>query len=202
MTKEDNFVIKDNEKAAKFLEAINLDAKKRCDKIKQDVDRYVASELQKARELAHEDVKSLKKSELDRLNEQNNSDLSEHEAQETKSLIDRRTEITNDIFERTGKKLHDFAESGKYLVFLKSSIESLKAAIGSEATIILRPDDKKYEAELKSLCTAIKYDNNIVLGGCRAENLPAKLIADDTLETRLNEEIQNFYKNSGLSITL
>jgi vacuolar-type H+-ATPase subunit E/Vma4 len=195
-------VIKDNEKAEMFLDAINLDAKKRCEKLKQDVDNYIDSELQKARALAHEEVKSFKKSELDRLNEQNNADLSELEAQERKTLIDKRTEIANEVFAKAEEKISAFAGSDKYIDFLKASIESLKSELGDNITVILKPDDKKYESDIAPLCKEVKYDSAIRLGGCRAENLDAKLIADDTLEVRLNEAKQNFYKNSGLSITL
>lgn len=195
-------MISDNQKAENFLEAINQDAKKRCDKIKQDVDRYIASELQKARAIAHEEVKALKKAEYDKLNELNNSSLSENEAGETKLLIARRTEITDDIFGSVIKRLEEFVSGESYLDFLKSSVSRLQSGVGKDAVIILRPQDKKYEAQLSSLCKEIRYDESIKLGGCRAENPQEHLAADDTLETRLNEEKQNFYKNSGLSITL
>lgn len=195
-------MITDNEKAANFLEAINQDAKKRCDKIKQDVDAYIASELQKARVLAHEEVKAIKKAEYDKLNEQNNSSLSENEAGETKLLIERRTEITNEVFGSAVNGIEAFVNSDKYLGFLKESISKLQSAVGKDAVIILRPDDNKYESALSEICSQIKYDESIKLGGCRAENMSEHLAADDTLETRLNEEKQNFYKNSGLSIAL
>ena len=192
----------DNEKANAFLNNINSDAEEMCGKIKRETDRYVATELNKAREHAHEDVKSFKKSEIDRLNEENNASFSELEAQETRKLLDRRSQITAEVFERAEKKLSDFTQTPSYPDFLKKSIAQIKSKLGDGAVIILKPDDKKYEAEISPLCAEIKYDSSIRIGGCRAENKAAGLIADDTLETRLEEEKSNFYKASGMSITL
>lgn len=191
----------ETEKAGVFLENINRDAEARCRQIRQETDRYIMSELNKARDRAHEDVKSFKQSEIDRLNEANNAGFSELEAQETKKLLDRRTEITNEVFAKAKARLVEFAAGENYLDFLKRSIENIKSAIGSDAVIILKPDDKKYEAELSELCREIKYDPAIEIGGCRAENIQEHVTADDTLEARLEAEKSGFYKSSGLSVT-
>lgn len=194
-------MINETEKANIFLESINRDAEAKCREIRQETDRYVMTELGKARDRAHEDVKSFKKSEIDRLNEANNAGFSELEAQETKKLLDRRTEITNEVFAKAKAKLVEFAAGEQYLNFLKKSIAEIKTALGDDAVIILKPDDKKYEAELSALCKEIKYDTAIEIGGCKAENLSRHITADDTLETRLEAEKSNFYKVSGLSVT-
>ena len=192
----------ENEKISVFLDNINSDADARCKTIRQEADRYVMQELSKARQRAHEDVKAFRKTEIDRLNEETNAGFSELEAQEKKKLIDRRSEITNEVFSKAKVKLIDFTKSDKYLDFLVKSINSIKTAIGEDTVIIVKPDDKKYEAELSKLCKEIKYDPSIKIGGCKAENFANKLIADDTLDARLEAEKANFYKNSGLLITM
>ena len=192
----------DNEKISAFLDSINRDAQERCKQIKQEADRYVMQELGKAREHAHEDVKALKKTETDRLNEEANAGFSELEAQEKKKLIERRAEITNEVFGKAKEKLSEFAQSAEYIAFLKKSIGEIKKAIGDSCVIFLKPDDNKYAAELSGLCKEIKYDRSIEIGGCKAENLDGRMTADDTLDARLEAKKADFYKNSGLSITL
>lgn len=192
----------ENEKISVFLENINSDADAQCKRIRQEADRYVMQELNKARQRAHEDVKSFTKTEIDRLNEETNAGFSELEAQEKKKLIDRRSKITNEVFNKAKSKLIDFTKSDKYFDFLAKSINSIKTAIGEDSVIIVKPDDKKYEAELLKLCKEIKYDPSIKIGGCKAENIANKLIADDTIDSRLEEKKSDFYKNSGLSITM
>jgi len=192
----------DNEKISVFLDNINSDAEARCKQIKQEADRYVMQELNKTRQRAHEDLKSFRKTEIDRLNEETNADFSELEAQEKKKLLNRRSQITDEVFDKATAKLTDFVNSEKYIDFLKKSIASIKETIGEDSVIILKPNDKKYEAELLTLCNQIKYDPSIEIGGCKAENIGGRVTADDTLDARLEAEKTEFYKNSGLSITL
>ena len=192
----------DSKKAEIFLENINRDAEALCGKIRRDTDTFIANELQKARARAHEDVKALKKTETDRLNEENNAGFSELEAEQTKTVLARRAQITDEVFARAKAELEQFVNSEKYLDFLKGSINAIKTELVDGTVIILRPEDKKYEAELLKLCDEIKYDSTVRIGGCKAENLKMRLTADDTLEARLESEKINFYKTSGLTITL
>ena len=189
-------------KSTLFLDAINTEAQKRCENIKKDIDSYVDAELKKARELAQTSVGSVSKDETDRLTEQNNASLSELEAEETHRLFTRRNEIADEVFGKACNKIKAFVQSTDYSAFLKKSIASLKSAIGEDSVIILRPDDKKFENELKELCSEIRFDASIILGGCKAENLSASLVADDTLDSRFEEAKSRFYGTSGLTISL
>lgn len=199
---EESFMANDAEKASAFLKNINFEADALCKQIRQETDRYVTTELNKARQRAHEDVKALRKSEFDRLNEETNAGFSEFEARETKSLLDRRAQITDEVFSKAKQRLIEFAQSEEYFEFLLKSIDKIKQTLGETSVIYLKPDDSKYEAELLKHCAEIKYTPEIEIGGCRAENTANQLFADDTLEARLEEEKLNFYKTSGLSITL
>lgn len=191
----------ESKKTSIILESINRRAKEESARIRQETDSYVAQELEKARKRAHEDLKAFKKNEIDRLNEEANTGFSELEAKETKKLLDRRSEITNDIFDKAKERLILFTESADYVDFLKRSIDEIKSTLGEDTVIILKPDDKKYEAELSGLCNGIRYNPTIEIGGCKAENVKNHMVADDTLDTRLEAEKSNFYKTSGLSVT-
>jgi len=195
-------MISNNEKNEFFLDAINKEAEKQCAKIKEEVDRYISVELQKARKSAQSEVKILKKDETDRLTGENNADLSLYEANETKKLVEHRSNISNSVFDAALMKIKDFSNKYDYVVFMKKSIVKIKDAIGEDAVIILRTEDKKYESELSSLCSAIEYDDSIILGGCKARNERTKLTADDTLDVRFEQAVNNFYMYSNLSITL
>lgn len=189
-------------KAKRFFNAIQSDADARCGEIKKEVDRYVEKELTTARRLARQNVRQVKSSELDRLNEEINAELSETETKETEKLVMRRSEITEKVFAEALAKITDFTKSEKYLGFLLSSASEIRAAAGEDTVIILRPDDKKYEADIKALGSEVRYDETIRLGGCKGENLRTALLADDTLDSRIAEEKQRFYSYSGLSLSL
>ncbi len=189
-------------KTERFRKAINSDAAARCDKIKQDVNDYIENEMKKTRRLARQNVRPVRSSEFDRLNEEINAELSESETKGIKILVTRRSEIADTVFARAVEKIKAFVNGEGYHNFVMSSVSNIKAAIGDDAVIILRPDDKKFEAEIKALGNEVKYDEFIKLGGCKGENLRTAMTADDTLDARLETEKQNFYSYSGLSLSL
>lgn len=195
-------LINNSSKTECFLKAINSDADARCEKIKNDVDEYIENEIKKTRRLARQNVRPVRSSEFDRLNEEINAELSENETKEIEKLVARRSEITEKVFAQAVEKIKAFAASDSYRDFLINSVSNIKAAIGDDAVIILRPDDKKLEAEINALGNEVKYDEFIKLGGGKGENLRTAMTADDTLDARLETEKQNFYSYSGLSLSL
>ena len=139
-------MINNSSKTERFLKAINSDADARCEKIKNDVDEYIENEIKKTRRLARQNVRPVRSSEFDRLNEEINAELSENETKEIEKLVARRSEITEKVFAQAVEKIKTFAESDSYHDFLMNSVSNIKAAIGDDAVIILRPYDKKLEA--------------------------------------------------------
>ena len=71
-------LINNSSKTERFLKAINSDADARCEKIKNDVDEYIENEIKKTRRLARQNVRPVRSSEFDRLNEEINAELSEN----------------------------------------------------------------------------------------------------------------------------
>ena len=69
------------------------------------------------------------------------------------------------MFAQAVEKIKAFAKSDSYHDFLMNSVSNIKAAIGDDAVIILRPDDKKLEAEIKALGNEVRFDSLIRLGG-------------------------------------
>ena len=194
-------LINNSSKTERFLKAINSDADARCERIKNDVDEYIENEIKKTRRLARQNVRPVRSSEFDRLNEEINAELSENETKEIEKLVARRSEITEKVFAQAVEKIKAFAASDSYRGFIINSVSNIKAAIGDDAVIILRPDDKKLEAEIKALGNDVKYDEFIKLGVCKGENLRTAMTADDTLDARLETEKQKFYSYSGLSLS-
>ncbi len=185
-----------------FRQAINADARERCEKIRNDVDSYVDEELKKARRLARLNVRPVRSSELDRLNEEINTELSETEIKETEKLTAKRNKSVERVFKKATEKIVAFTQSDEYADFIINSVKNINATIGAEAVIILRPADKALENKIKALGNDVKYDGTILLGGCKGENSEVGLTADDTLDTRLELEKKNFYEYSKLYLSL
>lgn len=185
-----------------FRQAINADADERCKKIRSDVDRYVEDELKKTRRLARTNVRPVRSSELDRLNEEINTELSENEIKETKKLIAKRNEAVERVLKKATDGIIEFTKSEKYTDFILESVRKINSVIGENSVISLRPADKAFEDKIKALGSSIKYDSTIVLGGCKGENFATGLTADDTLDARLEAEKKRFYEYSKLYLSL
>lgn len=194
-------MISENKNIENFIYEINKTADAQISQIKADTEKYVRSELSKAKKQAMQEIRATRFSELDKLNEQNNTSFSEAEKKESEMLIKRRMELTDEVFSAVVKKVTDFVSSDEYGNFLAESAKKLNDAIGS-AVFYLNPRDEKYFLSLLPYCKEIKKDNTVEIGGIKAVNTDMGIAADDTLDSRISAERQRFYEYSGLSVTL
>ncbi len=187
-------------KASQFIRAINKEADACYDKIRQEADAYVASELEKARTAAKENAKNIAKAEVGKLSEQSNTDTYKSRTQLINQTVSKRAEITDKVFSKAEKEIIEFTCKSEYEDFLKKSIASIKKAIGDDAVIFIRPEDEKYKESLLRNCAGIELDKTIKLGGCKGESRKNAMRADDTLDSRFDRQKQEFYSYSGLSV--
>lgn len=194
-------MIPENKKIEKFIEEINKTANDRISAIETETEKYVKSELKKAKKQARQEISLAQFSELEKLNEKNNASLSEAEKSESERLLARRCEITEEVFSEAKRRISDFTGTDSYKAFLLASAENLCREIG-KGTFYLSGNDEKFFDDLASFCHTIQIDNTIVFGGIKAVNEEKGLAADDTLDSRLAAEKQAFYEVSGLSVTI
>ena len=194
-------MIPENKKIEKFIEEINKTANDRISAIETETEKYVKSELKKAKKQARQEIGLAQFSELEKLNEKNNASLSEAEKSESERLLARRCEITEEVFSEAKRRISDFTGTDSYKAFLLASAENLCREIG-KGTFYLSGNDEKFFDDLASFCHTIQIDNTIVFGGIKAVNEEKGLAADDTLDSRLAAEKQAFYEVSGLSVTI
>lgn len=187
-------------KASQFIRAINREADACYDKIKKETDDYVASELEKARAAAKENAKSVAKVEVGKLSEQSNTDTYKSRTQLINQIVSKRREITDKVFSKAQKEISEFTQKAEYADFLKKSTASIKESIGEDAVIFIRPEDEKYRDILLTVCAGVELDKSIKLGGCKGESQKNAMRADDTLDSRFEQQKQEFYSYSGLSV--
>ncbi len=187
-------------KASQFINAINKEADARYEKIKKETDEYVASELEKARAAAKENAKAAAKAEVGKISEQSNTDTYKSRTQLINQIVSKRREITEKVFGDALKGIADFTGKKEYADFLKKSAASIKEKIGDDAVIFIRPEDEKYKDILLEICSGVELDKTIKLGGCRGVSKKNSLRADDTLDSRFEQQKQEFYSYSGLSV--
>ncbi len=195
-----SFVTADEKKVSLFIKSINDEADAQYNKVKDETDAFVASELEAARAAAKENAKAAAKAEVGKISELSNSDIYKSRTQLNMQISQKRNEITNAVFSKAEKEIAQFTQKNEYGEFLIKSVQSIKAAIGDDTVIFIRPEDEKYVSELNKICAGVEFDKTIKLGGCKGCNKTASLRADDTLDSRFEQQKTEFYSYSGLSV--
>lgn len=195
-------MISDTENLERFIARINETADRAVEAIRRDTEKYVAGELEKAKKQASREIHDSQFTELDKLNEKNNTDIFAAQRRESIRLIEVRRALTDQIFDEVRRRIGAFTRTADYTVFLTASARRLADVVGADSVFYLREEDMKYRSDLQPYCREIKIDSELCLGGIRAVSRTKGLSADDTLDARLREQREAFYENSGLSVTL
>lgn len=131
--------------------------------------------------------------------------ISESAAECRKKVFSRRNEIADKTLSSVAEKLRAFTQSEEYKPFL---IESAKSILESfdygNVTLLIRPEDMKYEADILSEFSnaSVSEDESIRIGGVKGINSIVTLLIDDTLDSRLEQQKRWFEENSGLYISM
>ena len=120
-------------------------------------------------------------------------------------LFKERADYAEVTFQKAYDKLASFVASEDYVSFLQNLTLSIAAKHDlKEAILSLRAEDMKYQSQLASLLDAscqFETSPEVKLGGLLIWLPQQKIIIDERLETRLEQERTWFYEHSGLSVT-
>lgn len=131
--------------------------------------------------------------------------ISESASECRKKVFSRRNEIADKTLSSVAEKLGEFTKSEEYKAFLFGCAEKILDDFGSgNVTLLLRPEDMKFEAELEAKFpnASVSQDDSIRIGGLKGINSIVTLLIDDTLDSRLEQQKRWFEENSGLYISM
>lgn len=116
-----------------------------------------------------------------------------------------RDEMVSTIFQRSENKLIDFSETPEYkdklLAFAKEIADTFK---DNSCIIYVKEDDLKFEKDIKSVFSGeaeVKADIKIRIGGLRGFCEKLEIVADNTLDSKLESKRASFLKNADLKIS-
>lgn len=192
------------EKVSKFLEAITKDALRRKEKILKEIDDFNKEELEKAEDEALTEAYALIQGEISNTRGELRREFCLQEMEKRKELFQKRSEITKKVFQRAKDVISEYAATDKYH---SDFIRDLKDAAGEfssgKVTVMVRFQDLILENEIQSIfpngCT-VEEDKSITIGGFRLKDMQRGLLADYTLDVKLEQQRDWFLENSGLSI--
>lgn len=191
-------------KISNFVVSIKEEAEQQKKKIEDETKKYIASELEKVENAALQESYKYIKHEVAKIREESGRELSLQLSEHGKVLNIRRNEICANIFSAVTEKLKSFTTSNEYKEFLQKSARDCAEQFDSKNLIVfLRPADQGFADIIEQAIgkCEFKQDNTIILGGIKMSDEAGAILADDTLDTRLELKREWFIRNSGLIIS-
>ncbi len=188
----------------KFLKAIKKYAKAQKNALKGEVIQLKTERLKEAEAKAKRDSQRLLKDGLREKTNKSTALLAKETQESRKKLFLERAAMTEEIFSKAEEKLIAFTETGEYPDKLKKSAEAIHGLFGEEScTLYICERDLSYSEELKSIFggnAEIEADKKIKIGGVRGFCESRGIIADETLDSKLNAQHGWFTENCTLSV--
>lgn len=194
-------MIEENERAAKFIRAIQRDGEQRRTAIMKEIDDETAAEQLRVTKVAEMKANETEEYERARMQEDTNRKLSNAVLQTGAELAQKRSQITDEVFAACKEEILAFTNSENYGDFLKASMQNLLAMLHTDTATFLaaEKDVQQANAVVPEGCT-VEVDDEILLGGLRAK--VGSMQADDTLDGKLDLQKEWFLQHSGMSIAL
>lgn len=190
-------------KSSNFLNAIDKYAKKRRKKITEELEKIEERELKKAETEIVEDVNTMIQRELTSMKNKILIEVSHKELEERKKVSIRRRNMIKEMFSECRQKLIEYTNSEDYVNSLKQYAAQIAKTLNNldDVKLFVKKEDLKYEEEIKKAfarkCEIISADD-IEIGGIRGFSEARGLIADETLDAKLNEQKDWAAENFGV----
>ena len=189
---------------AQFIDAINKNAIKECKRIEKATKKLYTGEAEKLQKSADEQMKEKVAYAKAELETQFNKNIAESYSKCRAKTALKRTELTEQVFEKAQAKLVDFTNSDKYIDLLAGSLKEIYAYVKGNLNAFVKPGDKDkvlLAAEKAGVHCIANEDASIKIGGVRVESEEMNKIFDDTLDSRLEDQKEWFFANSDFKIS-
>ena len=192
------------DKTSNFLKAIDKYAKEQQKEIKNTATAFKRKELQKAEAEVLRDSYVLIQKETAEMQKNIDREVSKAEVQSKKELLTLRKSLMEKIFLKAKEKLILFTKSKDYKDLLVNMAKKISEVLKNEEIILfVKKEDLVFKDEIikefRQKCT-IKEKKSIKIGGILGLDSQAGMVADETLDSKLENEQSWFSENSGMSI--
>lgn len=192
------------EKVRQFMQAIQRYAEEQSCRIREEVQQFKQENLARAEQQALTEAAALTEKEQAAVRQEMSREMSKRDMAARQELLSVRAGIMKKTFALAKEKILAYTHTDAYAQALLESLGRLMALLPADGTVYtLGTADK---ALLPTLCrrlpdgSRIELSDDITLGGLRGENRAAGLVADDTLDARLDAQTEWFEVHSGLTV--
>lgn len=187
-----------------FLQAINKYAEEQRKQIQNEAEEFKRQEIKKAEDEILNDAYNLIQKELAEMRSSIASELSKEEMESRRKLLQKRKQITDEIFTRAKNKLIEFTKTDKYKELLIKYTKEISNVLTDNGTVLcVRKEDLYLSDEIKKSFSnecLVKPSEDIIIGGIYGYNAQMGIVVDQTLDSKLDEQRSWFSENSGLKL--
>ena len=191
-------------KTDNFLNAIKKYAKEQKNAMKGEVKQLKTERLKEAEEKAKYDSSRLVKEKLYEKRAKETAALASKTQEGQRRLFIERANMTEEIFGLVTDKLNAYTQTDNYSAkLIESSKEIAKLFENEYCVIFVRESDMSKADEIKAQFPGgadVKADKTIKLGGVRGYCESKGIIADETLDSKLEAQREWFCENAALSV--
>lgn len=193
-----------NEKTNNFLKAITKYGEEQRNKIQAEVEQFKKEELEKAETEILNDAYVLIQKEMSQMRLAISSEVSRKSMAKRKELFEKRQGITAEVFQKTAQRLALFTETADYPVLLERYASHIAQVLTQPGTVLyLREQDSSLASRVQAAFggeCSVQITNEIKLGGVRGYNSAMGLVADETLDSKLEDQREWFTENCGMQV--
>ncbi len=196
-----------DKKVNELVEDIHRQSQKENSDMIAEMASYKAAALKEAARAYESSARKYAKAVINAESAKILAELSQKHMQARMELVQKRSEMTDEVIKHAGEKLAEFAKTPEYADFLRKSVKKISDVLRCNRVVLyVKPEDMIYESLIKESfanpCT-VQADDNIKIGGVRGYDNILFKIADETLDEKLVAEREYFVNNnSGLTISV
>ncbi len=192
-------------KTDNFLKAIEKYAEEQRGRMQSEAEEFKERELNAAEEEGMRDAYVMIQKTMADINNRIAAETSRAIAAGKKRVFVQRQKIEEDVFAKAERKLLAFTATDKYVSLLAKYAANISSVLQADDVVIyVRECDLKYKKKIRDSfgrnCEILASDT-IRIGGLRGHSHSLGLIADETLDAKLEQQREWFYEHSGLTVT-
>lgn len=192
------------DKTDNFLKAIKKYAKTQKTEMQGEVKQLKNERLKEAEEKAKRDSQRLIKERLLESRTRRTAELAKLTQEGQAKLFVERSRMVDEVFALAADKLREFTKTDAYYADMRHDAEAIAELFGDKSCVLyVRECDLKAAEELKGCFkggASLEADSNIQIGGLRGYCKSLAIIADETLDSKLDAQREWFIENAALSV--
>lgn len=191
-------------KTDNFLKAIKKHAKAQQSAMQGEVRQLKTARLKEAEEQAKRDSERLLREKLTEKHNRQTAMLASKTQEGQRKLYAERVNMTDEVFRLAADKLRAYTETEAYADHLMESAREIAAYFGGrDCMLYLGEHDMDRAQALKSVfegAVQVQADKTIRIGGVKGYCESLRVIADETLDSKLEAQREWFVENAALSV--